>query len=273
MPELLPWILPLCFYLSYCAGVLTHNHTHVPVFGATAPNRFYAAWLSVFYGCPVAFWIPTHQLNHHRFQNGPRDVTRTYRRSEKHNAWQALTYSLSCALWQRPLIARYVRRARERGGVRWYELREQVLAIAVAHLAMLMLALTMHGARRGVFVYALAFGLPALLAPTFMMFTNYIQHVHCEPSTLNHSRDFISPVANWFVFDAGYHGVHHEHPSVHWSEYARLHRERVPARHPSLEQHSVAWFCLKNYLLGGVWPRLRTRPLAGGACPSRSQSP
>jgi beta-carotene hydroxylase len=241
--------------------VLTHNHTHVPVFAGTRMNRLYSAWLSIFYGCPVAFWIPTHQLNHHRFVNGPGDVTRTDRRSQSHTAWQALVYSLSCALWQRPLIARYVRRAQERGGSRWLELRQQVAALVLAHAAMLALALAMHGRTRGLSVYALAFGLPALLAPTLMMFTNYIQHVHCEPGS-PHSRDFTNRISNWFVFDAGYHTAHHQHPSVHWSEYARKHRERVLAPHPSLEQQSIAWFCLKNYLLGPVLPKLRTRPLA-----------
>jgi beta-carotene hydroxylase len=262
LPGILPWCLPALFYLSYCSGVLTHNHTHVPVFGDTRMNRLYSAWLSIFYGCPVAFWIPTHQLNHHRFVNGPGDVTRTDRRSQNHTAWQALVYSLSCALWQRPLIARYVRRARQRGGSRWHELKQQVAALVLAHAALLALALALYGLGRGLSVYALAFGLPALLAPTFMMFTNYIQHVHCEPGS-PHSRDFTSRLSNWLVFDAGYHTVHHEHPSLHWSQYARLHRERTPTRHPSLEQRSIGWFCLENYVLGPLWPKLRTRPLAG----------
>jgi beta-carotene hydroxylase len=261
-PAALPWALVVGFYLSYCSGVLTHNHTHVPVFAGAGANRFYSAWLSVFYGCPVAFWIPTHQLNHHRFVNGSSDVTRTYRRSNEHDAWQAFMYSITCALWQRPLIASYVRRARERGALRWHELREQSIALLGAHLGMLALALELHGIGRGLFVYALGFGLPALLAPTFMMFTNYIQHVHCEPGSPHHSRDFTSRFTNWFVFDAGYHTVHHEHPTTHWSNYARMHRERVPAQHPSLEEHSIARFCFKNYVLGPLWPAFRTRPLA-----------
>ncbi|HWO10938.1 MAG TPA: hypothetical protein VNN80_15695, partial [Polyangiaceae bacterium] len=31
-PSALPWLLPAAAYLSYCSGILTHNHTHVPVF-------------------------------------------------------------------------------------------------------------------------------------------------------------------------------------------------------------------------------------------------
>ena len=70
--------------------MLTHNHVHVPVFRARAANSLYSAWLSIFYGCPVAFWIPTHLEHHHRFVDGPEDITRTTRRSVKHDLWQAL---------------------------------------------------------------------------------------------------------------------------------------------------------------------------------------
>lgn len=261
-PAALPWLLPVYAYLSYCSGVITHYHTHVPVFERRGMNRFYSAWLSIFYGCPVAFWIPTHLFNHHRFVNGPEDVTRTSRRAAEHGAWQALAYSLACAGWQRPLIARYLRGARRRHSRRYREVREQVAALAVAHCAMLALALGLHGTLLGGVVYALSFGLPALIAPTLMMFTNYIQHVHCEPSPHDHSRNFTGALSNWFVFDAGYHTVHHEHPSVHWSRYAALHRERAAQIHPALNQRSVAWFCIQNYLLGPFIPELRTQPLA-----------
>src|SRR5690606_9031586 len=106
-PRALPWLLPVALYTSYCSGVLTHNHVHVPVFRSRRANSLSAAWLSIFYGCPIATWIPTHLENHHRFVDGPEDVTRTSRRSAKHSAWQALVYTASCAHWQRPLIASY----------------------------------------------------------------------------------------------------------------------------------------------------------------------
>lgn len=257
-PAALPFIAPLGLYLSYCAGVLTHYHVHVPVFTGRRENRMYAAWLSIFYGCPIAFWIPTHLWNHHRYTNGSADVTRTDRRSTRHDPWQALMYSLSCAAWQWPLIARYVRRARSAGGRPWKELCEQVAALAAAHASMAVLAAVLHGPGFGAAIYALSFGVPALIAPTLMMFTNYIQHVGLEPSAHDHSRNFVSPLANWFVFDAGYHTVHHEHPDRHWSEYAALHRERAPAIRADLNQRSVFSFCLASYvgrgLLAGVTP-------------------
>jgi beta-carotene hydroxylase len=261
-PNALPWLIPVALYTSYCSGVLTHNHVHLPVFRARGANAIYAAWLSIFYGCPIAAWIPTHLENHHRFIDGPDDVTCTTRRSVDHGLWQALIYSTACASWQRPLIASYVRRAWARRDRHWQALRDQSVALALAHAGMLALGIGLHGAARGTLTYALAFGLPAALAPTFMFFTNYIQHIHCDPASPDdHSRNFVSRWSNWFVFDAGYHTVHHERPSVHWSQYAELHRARAGRVHPSLKAHSVLSFCLSNYVLGAFASRFRTRPL------------
>jgi fatty acid desaturase len=263
-PRALPWLIPLSLYTSYCSGVLTHNHVHVPVFRSPRANALYGVWLSIFYGCPIAFWIPTHLEHHHRHVDGPEDVTRTRRRSLKHNLWQAIAYTASCARWQWPLIGDYVRRARDGRGRAWAALRAQTLALAAAHACVLALAVQLHGAGSGLLCYGISFGLPALLAPNFMLFTNYIQHVHCDATSAdNHSRNFVSRVANWFVFEAGYHTVHHERPATHWSRYPELHRERSASIAPSLQAHSVLSFCLENYLLGAFAPRFRTRPIPG----------
>ncbi len=262
-PATLPWSLPLALYSSYCAGVLTHNHTHVPVFTRRAVNDAYAIWLSVFYGCPVAVWIPIHLENHHRYTEGPEDVTRTTRRSVKHNLWQALLYSTASTSWHRPLIASYVRRTYAKRGRRWTQLWTQSAGLVVAHGSMLALAVWLHGALAGLGIYLLIFGLPAVLAPSFMLFTNYIQHIHCDPSsTDNHSRNFVSRFDNWLVFDNGYHTVHHDRPSLHWSRYAELHRSRAGRMHPALQERSLLAFCLRNYVLATLSPRRRTRPLA-----------
>jgi fatty acid desaturase len=270
-PSALPWLLPAAAYLSYCAGVLTHYYTHGPVFRARWANDIYGMWLTIFYGCPVAFWIPTHLENHHRFVDGAQDVTRTWRRSVKHGLSQALAYSLACGHWQRPLVASYVRKVYARGGRPWTTLRNQCAALVLAHGGLLALAVWLHGASRGLLIYAAVFGAPALLAPLFMFFTNYIQHVHCDPaSPHDHSRNFVGRWANWFVFDAGYHTVHHERPSLHWSRYAALHRERAASIHPSLQQPSVLGFCLKSYVLGALSARFETTALARHPSPALS---
>jgi beta-carotene hydroxylase len=260
-PSLLLWLLPGQLYLSYCAGVFTHNHVHCKTFAGPRANLAYASWLSIFYGAPIATWIPTHLLNHHRFPNRERDVTRTDRHSSRHNLWQTLRYTLLCGGWEMPLVLEYARRARQRRDRAWRELRVQFAALLLAHVGALALALSLHGAALGSAVYLLTAG-TAWVAPLFMFFTNYIQHVHCDAASPdNYCRNFVSPLANWFVFQNGYHTVHHDQPNVHWSRYPALHAARSASIHPSLNVRSLFGFCVANYLLRPLHPRGATVPL------------
>src|SRR3982074_1998665 len=68
-PRVIPWMLPLTLYLGFCAGVFSHNQNHCPTFKSRKINAFYAAWLSIFYLCPTYVWIPSHNLNHHKYVN------------------------------------------------------------------------------------------------------------------------------------------------------------------------------------------------------------
>jgi fatty acid desaturase len=82
-----------------------------------------------------------------------------------------------------------------------------------------------------------------------MMLTNYLQHVDCDPASPNdHSRNFVSPFWNWFVFDNGYHTVHHEQPSLHWSRYRKLHLSREAAIAPQLNQGMLLSYAARRYL-------------------------
>jgi beta-carotene hydroxylase len=76
-PHGLVWTLPFALYIGFCAGVFAHNHNHCPTFRSRTANAFFAAWVSVFYGYPIFAWIPTHNLNHHKYKNGPGDATIT----------------------------------------------------------------------------------------------------------------------------------------------------------------------------------------------------
>jgi len=262
-PHLATWLLPIALYLAYSTGVLTHNHLHCPVFTGRWSNGAYAAWLSVFYGVPIFSWIPTHNQNHHRYVNSKDDVTHTFRDSPNNSLLNALLYPLRSGRWQSPLLRRFVSGARRRSPRLFLQLGVQFLAIPITHGVCAAFAVAAHGWKSGLLAYALAMGIPALLASYFMMFTNYVQHVHCDPSSLdNHSRNFVSPWVNWLVFDAGYHTVHHEHPGTHWSEYASLHRARADAIDPSLNEHSLLTFCFKNYVFGRFRPGLRTQDLS-----------
>ena len=249
VPAATPWLVPWISYLSYCSGVLSHNHNHCRVFVGRRTNTVYGAWLSLFYGFPIFAWVPTHNQNHHRYLNGDGDATQTTKHTTKNTLAAALTYPLVSGLWQTRGIARYVWQAR-RHPARLGRMLLETAALLGGHGLLLALAVGLHGARLGAFVYGLSVFLPALLATYFMMFTNYLQHVDCDPdSTDNHSRNFTSPSWNWWVFDNGLHTVHHDHPGVHWSRYRALHEARAARIAPHLKQSSLLGYVLETYVL------------------------
>jgi fatty acid desaturase len=249
-PSLSGWLLPFSLYLSYCSGVLTHNHNHCPLFTSKRANVVYGAWLSLFYGCPIFTWIPTHNQNHHRYLNGEGDATRTSKLSPKNSLAVLLIYPLASSRWQLPALRGYVASAVRAHPPRFRRILAESLALVLGHAALVSLAVALHGATLGVVVYALSVGLPALTATYWMMLTNYVQHVDCDPSSPDdHSRNFVSPFFNWFVFDNGLHTVHHEHPGVHWSRYRALHEARAARIDPRLNPSSVFGYVARQYLL------------------------
>jgi fatty acid desaturase len=272
-PFLVGWLLPLSLYLGYCAGIFSHNHNHCPTFSNRRANDWFGAWLSVFYGYPLFGWIPTHNTNHHKLVNRAGDATITWRYSKKHTFFIAATYFFVSAYFQGGPIREYIAKARTQRGLVHRQIVLQATTLIVAHLLMLGLGVYLWGPYTGVLVYGFGFLIPALFALWSMMFTNYIQHIHCDPwSPDNHSRNFVSPLDNWFVFQAGYHTVHHEHPGTHWSNYARLHAARADRIAPELNEHSIVTFCIKNYVLGLFSDRFRTRQVGRAAYDAPNQS-
>jgi len=251
-PAYLPWLAPLLLYASYLAGVLAHNHNHCPVFQSRRLNLAYGAWLSVFYGFPLLAWVPTHNQNHHRHVNGSGDVTSTHALTEADTLLAALVYPLKSSKQQLRLIARYVRRELAKASPQAFRLRVEVTVMLVLHLAVAALGAWLHGTR-GVIAYLVGVFLPAALATYWMMLTNYLQHVGCDSrSSYGHSRNFVSPFWNWFVFDNGFHTVHHQHPGLHWSRYRALHRLAAARIDPALNHDTIPSYLVRRYVLGSL---------------------
>jgi fatty acid desaturase len=247
-PALLPWLVPALLYTSYCSGVLTHNHNHCPTFAGRRWNVAYGAWLSLFYGVPIFTWIPTHNQNHHRYLNGDGDATQISLHSETDTLLALLTYPPAAGRRQLPSIFEYVRLARRRPPV-FRRIVVETSALVFGHAALFALAVGLHGFGLGALVYAVAVGAPAALASYFMMLTNYLQHVGCDPrSPDDHSRNFTSPIFNWLLFENGLHTVHHEHPGVHWSRYRALHDARSSTIRPTLNPSTIFGYATRTYI-------------------------
>src|ERR1700749_4000836 len=68
-PATVLYILPFSCYLATACGTIAHNHNHRGTFVGKRANRIFGHLLTIFYGYPTMMWVPTHNLNHHRFVN------------------------------------------------------------------------------------------------------------------------------------------------------------------------------------------------------------
>jgi len=265
-PRLVGWLAPLSLYTGFCAGVLAHHQNHCPTFTRRRMNMFYELWLSVFYGFPTFAWIPTHNLNHHKFVNKAGDATITWRHSRANTWLLALTYFFVSAYWQKGITDAFVRDARATRPWLARHIFVQRMTVAGAHAALIALAIGLYGVRLGSLVYTFSFGIAAASGLWGMMFINYVQHVHCDPwSPHNHSRSFVGLFENWLVFNSGFHAAHHEHPGAHWSRLPALHAKIAPEIHPELCERSILAFCTRAYLLGAFDARFQTRQVGRAA--------
>ena len=265
-PRVIPWILPVSLYFGFCAGVFSHNQNHCPTFKTKGMNSFYAAWLSVFYLFPTYAWIPTHNLNHHKYVNKAGDATITWRYSKKNTWLTSSTYYFVSAYWQGPLLTEYRAKARATNPALYRQIMVQTATVVGAHVSLLALGIALRGWKMGALVYAFGFFAPSLFANWSMIFINYIQHVHADPwSEHNHSRNFVSKLGNFLVFNNGYHTAHHEAAGLHWTRLPEAHAKIAYLIDPALNQPSIFGYIFRAYVLGVFMGRMRTHQVGRAA--------
>jgi fatty acid desaturase len=264
-PEWVPYLSPLSFYFALACGIIAHNHNHCPTFASKRSNHVFAAWISLFYGYPTFAWIPTHNLNHHRYVNADGDATITWRHTNRHNVLVAASYFFVSAYYQSGPINDFIKQARAKNPELYRRIMLQYLVWGGGYLSLFGLAVALHGFSTGLYVFGFSMGLPALFSLWTIMLFNYDQHVHADPfSKTDHSRSFTSPILNFLLFNNGYHAAHHERAGAHWTELKALHEQLAPNIHPSLNQKSVWWYWFKQYALTPFFPSLGTVQLGAG---------
>jgi len=261
-PEYLPYLSWLSFYFAISAGIVAHNHLHSPTFKSKRMSELFSYWISVFYGFPTFAWIPTHNLNHHKFVNKAGDATITWRYSDRHNFLVASTYFFVSSYWQSGPIQEFLKRAKEKNPAQFRKYIGQYVVVYGAQAALCGLAIWMHGVSTGFKIWGFTMGLPALVSLWTIMTFNYDQHVHTDPwSKHNHSRNFVGWTLNFLLFNNGLHGAHHEKAGLHWSLLPELHAKIAPEIHPELKQKSLWWYWFKQYVLTPFMPSLGTKQI------------
>ncbi len=264
-PDWVIYLAPVSCYFALACGTIAHNHNHCPTFRNRRVNNGFANILSVFYGYPTFAWIPTHNLNHHKYVNARGDATITWRYSNRHNVFIAATYFFVSAYFQSGPINAFIRKARESKPALFRRIITQYAFWAGSHISLAVLAVTLHGPATGLKVYAFSLFVPAVFSLWTIMLFNYEQHVHTDPfSKYDHSRSFSGRLLNFLLFNNGLHYVHHEHPGTHWSKLYELNAEVADKIHPSLQLRSLWWYWLRQYVLAPFVPSLGTVQLGVG---------
>lgn len=237
-------------FMAVTVATITHNHNHLPMWKNKWLNILTDWWLTCFYGFPIFAWIPTHNKNHHRLNNREGDYTITYRVSEKNNFFTLISYPTISGYYQQRAIKDYLGELRRTNKEKFY--------LCLSQYAVLIIFLSVF------FVLDWKKTLLYIVIPQqFSLFSvlifNYIQHVHAdEESEFNHSRNFTG-WSNFFLFNNGFHTVHHDKAGTHWSESPAAHAEVAHLIDPELNQRSFWWYMIKTYMFAPFVPSLRER--------------
>jgi fatty acid desaturase len=258
-PKLVPYLSPLSFYFAIAAGTIAHNHNHCPTFSSKRVNAFFGVWISLFYGYPSFAWIPTHNLNHHRYVNREGDATITWRHTNRNTWYVALSYYFISAYYQSVPIKEYIRKAKTNNPKLYREIMTQYAVWILTIVAVAALCFGIHGGA-GWKIFVFAFFLPGFIGPWTMMWFNYMQHVHTDPwSKHHHSRDMTGRLFNFLLFNNGLHTVHHENAGAHWSKAWEAHAKIEKELHPELAWKSFTWWLIRGYLIPAFVKSLETK--------------
>jgi beta-carotene hydroxylase len=239
----------LYLFMSVAVSVMTHNHNHLPMWNSKKLNVLTDWWLTVFYGFPVFAWIPTHNKNHHRFNNREGDDSITYRISEKNNFLTLVSYPTISGYYQQKAILDYLKLMKSKNKEKFYLSLSQY-AILISWVAAAFI-LDWHKALLFVII-------PQQVSLFSVLIFNYVQHVHAnEESEWNHSRNFTG-FLNFLLFNNGYHTIHHESAGLHWSKIPEAHKKIENNIDPVLLERSFWWYIIRSYFLSVFIPGFRT---------------
>ena len=113
--------------------------------------------------------------------------------------------------------------------------------------------------------------IPQQVSQITVIIFNYVQHVHAdEESDYNHSRNFMG--VNMFLFNNGYHTIHHERASLHWSQAPAEHQKIAHLISPELTEKSFWGYLFKTYILSAFSDKYKSRSMRLERL-SKAQSP
>ncbi len=238
---LAPAFLVLCV-TSFQGAVQTHNAIHSPPFRFRWLNKLYQVVLTLVYGHPVSSYVPGHNLSHHKHTQSRRDVMRTTKVRFRYNLLNGIFFMASVVPSIMRADATYSSIMRKRHPKWFRQLLLEGSTLLLTTVALFWLD----------WQHALLFWmLPHFYGQWGIVTMNMLQHDGCDADTeYDHSRNFVGKLVNWWVFNNGYHTIHHVTPGLHWSVLPEAHAEQIaPHIHPNLDQKSLARYIWYTFFL------------------------
>lgn len=229
----------------FCATIV-HNSIHVPPFVHSFGNQIWQYALVLGYGYPVSTLIAGHNLSHHRFTQGPKDVMRTDKMRYSYNGLNLLLFVVSIVRSTTAQSIIYMNLAKKNKMPIYWQCKRETFFVILMNL-------TFCAANWRKYIHVIL--IPQILAKWGLISINLFQHDGCpkpEVDKYNFSRNFVDPVLNWFTCNNGYHTAHHLNPALHWSELKNFHDKRVkPNMNPCLGVDSLILFFFTHFIIPG----------------------
>lgn len=228
-------LIPASF-IKFIICLVNHNHRHTPTFESDILNRLLDLYISISILAPSSRLHFVHVLNHHAHSS-------TY---EDWSHYRLAGNEVGLRRWIKYLYFGSRRILKHRNKLQLSEPMKMLQSqerIAIYIYTAIVIATWKWK--------AFLILINAYLGLAFLFTGNLINHDQCDLKTeWNHSRNFLSPLENWFFLNSGYHTAHHLKPQLHWSELPGFHQEKVHGKiSADLEQKSFFNFLCRNYLV------------------------
>jgi len=195
---------------SITIGVL-HMHTHRPLFVSRRANRIIDVLCCLPATLTATEMREVHILNHHRFNDGPDDVTSTEGREK---GLPAIWYWIRYGMVVKNHAVRTVFAANASAGRR----KRRYQFVLDYTLVLTLIAATWYATDTTRF--ALFYLIPLVVTQVSSGYFAWLTHAPARVFAADPSKSMntVGNMLNFFIFNQGYHSVHHRYPGIHWSQ-------------------------------------------------------
>lgn len=240
-------LVPTCVLASvicFCVAVIIHNTVHAPIFVKKSHNKVMQYVLSFAYGYSVSAFVPGHNFSHHKEMQTAKDTMRTTKARFRWHLLNQLFFFFMITSGALKFELKWAAKMKKEKPEWYYQWLMESILVNIVKIGCLFINLPA--------------GLMFIWVPHFyalwaLMGVNLWQHDGCDENhKYNHSRTFTGKVMNWFCFNNGYHGAHHDRPSLHWSLLPEYHDKYIePHIHPNLSIDNMPAYFWRTYIYPG----------------------